>query len=148
MITGFQHTGFVVNDLDAMVQFYQDALGLRLQSLREVRGGYVSDVVGIPDAHLRVAYLVLDEGGHFLELIQYLFPKPTDVHSPPSALGAAHLCVLVDDLEGQYQRLQDNGVRFVHSPITAPSPLGGTMKVCYARDPEGNWLEFKELVSG
>jgi catechol 2,3-dioxygenase-like lactoylglutathione lyase family enzyme len=31
MITGFYHTGFVVIDLDAMISFYRDVLGLASQ---------------------------------------------------------------------------------------------------------------------
>ena len=34
MVTGFNHSGFVVNDIDKMVAFYKDDLGLRVE--REV----------------------------------------------------------------------------------------------------------------
>ena len=31
MITGFNHSGFVVRDLDKMVSFYRDDLGLQIE---------------------------------------------------------------------------------------------------------------------
>ena len=50
MVTGFNHSGVVVDDLDAMIAFYTDVLGLEV--LREVEsiappGG---DHTGIPNA--------------------------------------------------------------------------------------------------
>ena len=35
MITGFNHSGFVVKDLEKMVSFYRDDLGLEIE--REMR---------------------------------------------------------------------------------------------------------------
>ena len=50
MVTGFNHSGFVVNDLDMMVRFYRDSLGLTV--IREVDSVAPpeGDHTGIPGA--------------------------------------------------------------------------------------------------
>ena len=59
-------------------------------------------------------------------------------------LGAAHVCFDVDVLEGLHQRLTARGVELVTSPIYKDTPGGGMTGICYARDPEGNWIELIE----
>ena len=53
MITGFNHSGFVVRDIDKMVAFYRDVLGLTV--LREVdsKASPEGDHTGIPGARRR-----------------------------------------------------------------------------------------------
>ena len=53
-------------------------------------------------------------------------------------------CFNVDDLEGLHRRLSAEGIEFVTPPILKDTPDGGRRGICYARDPEGNWLEFIE----
>ena len=49
MVTGFNHSGFVVSDMDAMVRFYRDALGLEV--VREV-DSVVTEHGVVPDGSL------------------------------------------------------------------------------------------------
>lgn len=145
MITGFYHTGFVVRDLEAMTAFYRDVLGLAVQWELELEGEYISQLLGFPDAHLRIVLLGKEGDKHSLELIQYLNPPGGDGHGPTNALGASHLCFYVDDLEGMYRELSGHGLRFVNPPAVRDYQERGTFKVCYAQDPEGNWLELLEV---
>jgi hypothetical protein len=48
----------------------------------------------------------------------------------------------VDDLDADYAELSDRGVNFESPPV-----LIVALKACLARDPEGNWLEFVELLN-
>jgi glyoxylase I family protein len=50
----------------------------------------------------------------------------------------------VPDLDREYERLRDRGVRF-HSP---PQDLGAGIRCVYSRDPDGNVVELQELASG
>ena len=144
MIKSFDHTAFIVRDLEAMIAFYRDVLGLTVQWEYESQGDeQVSKFTGLPDVHMRIVYLGLGEK-RVLELIQYLNPQGIDVHGPPNALGGSHVCFLVEDLEGWYPDLKRLGLRFA-GPLLKGEDLGVVVKACYAQDPEGNWLEFMEM---
>ena len=55
-------------------------------------------------------------------------------------IGAAHVCVVVDDLDATYRAMTDRGV-VVHA---APTKLVGETKMVYVRDPDGVVVEFIE----
>ena len=146
MLTGFNHSGLVVRDLDRMVAFYRDALGL--QVLREVDAGPDgSRHTGVPGARRRLAFLGFPDGGHQLELVQYLEPQSPPGHLAVNALGASHLCFNVRGLGEVYRALRNRGVRF-QTPLVERRDEGrGTVtRICYGQDPEGNWLEFLEVA--
>ena len=143
MITGFNHSGFVVRDAENMVRFYRDTLGLTV--LREVDsvappdGGHT----GIPGAHRFLVFVGRAGVEHSLELVHYLQPPSPAGHLERNQLGAAHVAFNVEDIEGLYRELSAAGVRFVTPPVYQHGPLG-SLGICYAQDPEGNWLEFMD----
>ena len=127
-----------------MTAFYREVLGLAVQRELELEGEYISQLLGFPNAHLRIVFLGTEGEQHDLELLQYVNPPDGDGHGPKNRLGTAHLCFNVDDLEGMHRELSGRGVRFVNAPAVRDFPGRGTIKTCYAQDPEGNWLEFME----
>jgi catechol 2,3-dioxygenase-like lactoylglutathione lyase family enzyme len=145
MITGFNHSGFVVQDLDRMVSFYRDVLGLKVlrehPSIEEILNRHV----GIPGAQRMLVFVGADADHHALELVHYLQPPSPEGHVPHNALGAAHICFNVTGLQEYYERMVAQGLEFVTPPVVRESPAGTTI-ICYARDPEGNWLEFLERI--
>lgn len=147
MITGFFHTGFVVEDLEAMVAFYRDVLGLTVLQEREVSGAIAERIVGVPGAHLRLAFLGREGERYALELLRYVYPPGMDGHQPVNSLGATHLSFYVQGLDEMHRELAGQGVRFINSPTLNEAPDGARRKVCYAQDPEGNWLEFIEVLA-
>ena len=51
MITGFNHSGFVVKDIEKMVAFYRDSLGLSVMREVDSVAPPEGDHTGIPGAH-------------------------------------------------------------------------------------------------
>ena len=142
MIKSMHHTGLVVRDLDAAVQFYRDVVGLSIETTRERKGPPISQVVGYDDTHLKAALLWTGEG-HELELLEYVNPLPSERPTEErSSLGASHLAFLVDDVERTYEHLIARGAQKLNPPVEV-SP-GRT--ACYLQDPEGNWIELIEIV--
>ena len=78
-------------------------------------------------------------------MIEYINP-PGGKISPTerNAVGAAHLGIIVDDLEALYTELSGKGVESVGPPVVRPDRTLYARKVCYLQDPDGNWLEFRE----
>ena len=144
LVTGFNHSGVVVKDLPAMIEFYCGALGLEV--LREVdsvapAGG---DHTGIPGARRKLVFVGLPGDGHQLEIVQYLDPIPSDGHLHHHQFGSSHVCFNVADLDAFYADLSGKGIRFVTEPKYRTTPDGARVGITYALDPEGNYLEFIE----
>ena len=142
MITGMNHTGFVVADLDRSVEFYNEVVGLQVVARRERDGGPISQVLDYEKTSIKVALLGIDgEDGHILELIEYVNPVSTERPTNERAvLGASHLAFNVTDIEGTFQRLLANGAIRLNAPVeVTPGRV-----VCYLQDPDGNWIELIE----
>ena len=145
MLKSFFHTGFVVRDIDKSVAFYTDIMGLTVLVRREASGERTEKVVGFPGARVKIAFLSMGNG-HHLELIQYIYPPGAEPVVNRNDLGASHLAFYVDDLEQFHAEMSQKGLRFITPPPSQVPPGPGGMKAAYAQDPDGNWVEFVEVV--
>jgi len=102
MINRINHVAIVVEDLDAALRFWRDALGLPLSKTEEN-----------PGENVDIAFLPLGESE--IELLQ-----PTDPDSgigkylAKKGQGMHHLCVEVDDIEAVIARLVGHGVEMIN----------------------------------
>jgi len=140
MIKGIHHAGFVVTDLEAMITFYRDVVGLRLLWERKGLSSFTSKLLNQDDAQTHVAMLETDSGER-LELIWFERPERPEQHTDGIGAGTAHIAFQVDNLWSVYEKLLESGVRFRNPPAEITNELG-SIKAVYAQDPEGNWLEF------
>jgi catechol 2,3-dioxygenase-like lactoylglutathione lyase family enzyme len=145
MYTGVNHTSFTVSDLDRSVQFYTEALGMKLLNVSERDPAFSEKVTGIPGAHLRIAYV--EAAGYCIELIQYLAPPAVKIDTRTCNVGSAHLAFNVDDLQGMYEEMSAKGVTFISPPCTIPAGPNKGGKAVYLEDLDNNTLEFIEPPS-
>ena len=145
MISSFNHSGIIVKDIDAMLRFYTEDLGLKVLDRYDMEADQHGDHAGIPHAKRVELFMGLGDDGHMLELIQWHDPKSASGHLALNQLGATHICFLVDDLKSAYEELKGKGVTFVTEPKFDKTPEGDDWGVVYFQDPEGNWLEFIQL---
>ena len=119
MITGIDHIGLVVGDIEKQLVFYRDVLGLVVDYDKEVRAPSGGDHTGISNVHRRLIFLKSVSGEPMFELIEYISPE-----SPPGKVlnhhqvNSLHLCFDVENLEGIYDDLAANGCLL----YTSPSP--------------------------
>ena len=141
MITGLNHSGIVVEDLERSVHFYRDVIGLEVVRTIDRDGGPISQVVGYENTHLKGALLSLNDG-HVIELIQYIRPKVAERPTQERAvLGGSHIAFNVDDIQKTMDELTGNGAKQLNPPVeTAPG-----RKACYMQDPDGNWIELLQI---
>ena len=142
MITGFNHSGFVVKDIEAMVAFYQDTLGLSVMREVDSVAPPEGDHTGIPGARRTLVFVGKPEGEHVLELVHFIDPPSPEGHLDRHQLGAAHICFNVTDLGELASELKAQGIRFVTDPIFHEMPDGKRRGICYIQDPEGNYVEL------
>lgn len=84
---------------------------------------------------------MLKLGNAFLKLFQFYSPVPeaVQVRRPVCDHGITHLCLLVTDLDADYDRLLAAGMSF-HN---VPDPQN---RAVYGRDPDGNVVELLEVL--
>lgn len=125
-IRGLSHVVLYVNDLDKMVAFYRDVLGL--VKYRENAG--------------RMVFLTSDPNTEDHELALTKGREGT-------AKIVAHIAWRVDtptDVKAYYERFKALGVPIDHCVSHAYEEMGNTVS-CYFLDPEGNRLEIYALVA-
>ena len=125
-IRGLSHIVLYVNDLDKMVAFYRDVLGL--VKYREHAG--------------RMVFLTADPD---IEDHQLALTKGRE----GDAKIVAHIAWRVDtpaEVKEFYERFKKQGVPIDHCVSHAYEEMGNTVS-CYFLDPEGNRLEIYALVA-
>ncbi len=126
-ITGIGHVAIRARDLDTLLAFYTETLGLpEMFRLR------ADDGVGVRLVYVRVTDTV------FLEF----FPNGMgDGPAPREAVGLNHLCLTVDDIERVVAQLIERGVVLTRPLVTG---LDGNRQA-WIDDPEGNRIELMEM---
>jgi len=108
-IKRLDHIALVVDDVEAALAFWRDALGIEAERVQEV-----------PEQQATVAFLPV--GDSDIELV-----RPTTEDSGIARFmrkrgpGMHHLCLEVEDLDALLERLKGMGVRLIN-----PEPVAGT----------------------
>jgi catechol 2,3-dioxygenase-like lactoylglutathione lyase family enzyme len=141
------HIGFSVSNLDRSSDWYTFFLNQApiLRKTWDVE--YVGRIVGYPKVKMEAAFWRLP-GGTVLELLEYQNPRARRVDMETYNAGNAHLCLVVANLEADFERLRERVVFRHPEPVEIPwGPyMGG--KACYLRDPDGISIELIELPPG
>jgi catechol 2,3-dioxygenase-like lactoylglutathione lyase family enzyme len=143
-VTGLHHTGLTVRDLGRSLAFYRDVLGLEVVLEQEKQGGYLGAIVGYPDAHVRMAHVRAPGSDHRIELFEYVQPAPEERPLEPRQIGPTHVCLLVDDLAGAYERVRAAGLETLSPPVEVDTGANAGSRALYVRDPDGILLELFE----
>ena len=147
MINGAHHVALATADMDRLLYFYCDQLGLSLLSDGRMEPGDSPEfeaVVGLKGTRVRVAQLGV--GNLRIEVFEYQEPEPKEQEPPRSCdVGLRHIAFDVTDVDGEYERLKAKGVTF----LSAPQSIGNHgLRSVYLRDPDGNIVEFQEIFPG
>jgi lactoylglutathione lyase len=141
-MTSLVHTGFTVRDLEGSLAFYRDVLGMEVVFAQEKRGGYLAEIVGYRDAHVRMAQLQFPGGGHRIELFEYLQPTPQGDPHEPRDVGITHVCLAVDDIDALFERVVAAGAEPISRPVLVDTGANAGGRGVYVRDPDGTLLEL------
>ena len=126
MISGVHHIAIICSDYERSKAFYTEVLGMKAirELYREERRSYKLDL------ELNGKYVV--------EL--FSFPDPPQRPSRPEAAGLRHLAFMVDDINGEVNWLNINGIET--EPVRIDEFTG--KKYTFFADPDGLPLELYE----
>lgn len=96
------HIAILVDDLDASLHFWQDALGLALTHTEEVPGEQAA-IAFLPtgDSEIELVRPTTDDSG----LARYLEKRGPGMH---------HICLEVDDIAGMLAQLKAKGIQLIN----------------------------------
>jgi methylmalonyl-CoA epimerase len=126
MITGIDHVGIAVEDLEASVERYREALGVEPSHRERVEDQGVEEVL-------------FDVGGSSIQLLGSLgADTPVGAFLVERGPGMHHIAYRVEDVAAELDRLRGLGVRLVdHVPrrgsrgtmigFVHPTAMGGTL---------------------
>ena len=142
-----RHTGFYVQNLERMVDFYKTAFSMHvLCHAQEQHDPLIVDLLRSPKARVRISKLLTEQGkasgfDDMLELIEVTAPSSCIIGGnryPIYAAGSAHLGFGVDDMKATLEAFQTAGGKL----ITEVRQMPNGKKCCFGQDIEGNYLEI------
>ena len=144
MAVALRHVGIVVSNMDQAVNIYENLFGCEVvKILSEVKGSYISQLVGIPDVLMKIVILKTKDDNR-IELIEYLNTtgkKRMPVFS--NDIGASHFAITVVDINNLYKKSANYSIRFLSPPILSPDRY---VKVAYAIIMEECIVELVEVL--
>ena len=146
-MTHVHHVNLVVDDIEAMIAFYRDRIGLRLGRRATITGSWIEAVTGLAGVVADVALLEAD-GPTGVELIHYRTPegaRPAGL-AAPNTKGLRHVAFQVDRIGPAVEAMRAAGVELFGDVQTVPSAqvdyADRTKRIVYCLDPEGNLVEL------
>jgi catechol 2,3-dioxygenase-like lactoylglutathione lyase family enzyme len=134
--------GLCVENLDAALRFYADALGFRPMGLETREGEAFDTLTGLDEAYAQAAVMQL--GDQTLELVQFAkrgrpYPEPRAANDP----WFQHFALAVSDIDGTFAELSRFGAQPISrgGPQRLPPSTGDVVAYKF-RDPDGHPLEL------
>lgn len=140
----FAHVGFTVSDIDRSVGWYSHFLDR--EPLVVCKGwdkAYTGAMLGYEHSEIDWAYFQLPGGGE-LELVRYVDPPTSVVDMETNNVGNGHLCIVVEDIHAEYERLGGFAKFRSEAPIRIPSGPNVGGWGAYLRDPDGISIQLMQ----
>ena len=136
----FRHVGIVVNDLDKMIWFYQDLIGLEIIYDKIEEGRFLNHILNSDNKSPRIIKLGQDNKT-IVELLYFGDCKINEKNLFDN--GYTHFALTIDDSNSLYDKFIKNDLSVINTPIISDEK---TVKVFFGVDPENNIIEFVELL--
>ena len=145
MILGVNHVALSVPDFDKAVEFYCTNLGFEKvfeSGWERTDEDMPSRILGVKGTSARVGHL--RQANLLIELFEFVSPdvELQDPNRPVVNHGYTHICFAVTDIQAEYKRLSEAGVRWHCEPVEVGPGVFST----YGRDPFGNVIEIEEAI--
>jgi glyoxylase I family protein len=144
MLLNTRHAGIVVHDLDRMLHFWRDVMGLQVVIDFWEEGSFIDTVQGLSGVRLHMIKLRAPDGSIIELLKDVAHPTPPPERNALCDRGIRHLAFTVADVETAWQTLRREGCETLSQPVTAPD---GKARLFFARDPEGNLMEIVQVMA-
>ena len=129
----FRHVGIVVNDLDKMIWFYQDLIGLEIIYDKIEDGRFLNHILNSDNKSPRIIKL----GRNNKTIVELLYFGDCKINEKNLFdNGYTHFALTIEEFI-------KNDLSVINTPIISDEK---TVKVFFGVDPENNIIEFVELL--
>ena len=141
MIVRADHVALSVEDIDHVIAFYRDVIGMEKVFDREY-GETMARLIGVEGTRVRIVHMKL--GDAIVELFDYHYPQGREPRPDrvQSDFGLTHIGFIVDDFWATYQHLVDHGVTFLSDPVEVRPGV----HVAYFHGAEYEVCEIREIL--
>jgi glyoxylase I family protein len=142
-VSGIDHVGLTVADIEVSLGFWRDLLGLRVLGRGVVEWEHLDRLTGIEETEIEWVELGFPDGG-VIELQQYHRPpgKPVALGEENDP-GRSHLSVTVDDLGALLREARATGLRSrSEEPVELLQGSYRGALAAYVLDPDGYGVEL------
>ena len=140
MITSIRHIGLVVANLPRMIAFYE-LLGFKI-TLRQVESGqHINKLLGEEVITVETVKMAAPDKS-LIELLYFQLRVQQPERKPIFNLGFSHVALTMPSVDKAYALLAEAGTKFSNPPEYLSDRC---VKLAFARDPEGNWIELVEV---
>ena len=145
----YVHTNIIAKDCIKLIEFYKNVIGCRsIGEKRDLRGLWLDQLTGIPNAHIIGEHLVLpgyNEAHPTIEIFSYDQMEGVINHQI-NAYGIAHLAFEVNNVVEMLDKVLANGGGKIGEVVYVDYEDGRKASYVYATDPEGNIIELQSSV--
>ena len=133
----------VTHDIERFMNFYYEVLGFQPYRRAELQDNAKADqIVAYENSHVLAGWFKMNEQSKVIEIWQYVNPVTTEFEGERDVTDLGYSFSLeVGDIQKEYQRLTDLGLKFVSEPVR----LGVFWQV-YTRDVDGNVFSLRQAV--
>jgi catechol 2,3-dioxygenase-like lactoylglutathione lyase family enzyme len=142
MTLNIRHTGIVVVDLNASLDFYIRKLGFKIHLKLNESGSFINKILGLEDVNL-ITVKLIHKDGQMIELLDFTSHKKEKLSRNINNIGPTHIAFTVADVSSVYIDYQNEGIKFISAPEVSPD---GNAKVAFCQAPEGTFIELVELL--
>jgi catechol 2,3-dioxygenase-like lactoylglutathione lyase family enzyme len=149
-ILGLGHVAIGVREMDRVLPFYRDIIGLRVR-YDEIE--VFPPTEQLPETRRRGVYLEYSDApdAGFVVLDQQMSRAPWGEPAAMFERGLHHFALWVDDVDGIVARAAEHGVEPFVAPMTVDSvlfgePTGRRLRSALLRDPEGNVVQVDQRL--
>lgn len=136
----FRHIGIVVNNLEKMIWFYRDFLGLDVMYDKTEHGFFLNHILNSKDLSPKIIKLGKD-GKTMVELLY--FGKSKKRKKTLFLNGYTHFAITVKNVEEIYTEFIRNNLKVINEPMISEE---SNVSVFFGLDPEDNIIEFVEVL--
>lgn len=152
MVTGVDHIGLTVPDLDAAVAWFEKVLGAAPVAGTDPFGSDDDALMPQrfkvhPRATVKVCIMRLGTGSN-IELLEWTSPDQGTKMPATCDHGAAHICIHVADIDAAAQHLRDHGVEVLGDPMLIEVGDLAGLRWVYFLTPWGNFMELYAYPDG
>ena len=132
------HVGITVPDLEAAIQFFENALGAEL--LWKL-GPFDETPTGVKIHSIHLAMLRL---GPNINVELMAFDADAQQRTMPSNIdyGATHIAFFVDDIDAAAESLKQHGAELLKGPLDAKGDVKQGERIWYFKTPWGAFMEI------